>query len=205
MYKFFINDKPLLISAQACSDERFSELETVSYSGKEKCMDLVRKIEEANHKGAIIIHPDPTQVLLEIKSNFTAIHAGGGIVFNPQNELLIMKRLGKWDLPKGKIDPGETVEEGALREVEEECGIDGLKIRKYFTDTFHTYKLQGHRFLKISHWYIMDCHSQLLPTPQIEENITEVKWKAYQEINPKSLDTYESIRELLFDLKEVIH
>jgi ADP-ribose pyrophosphatase YjhB (NUDIX family) len=202
MYKFFINDKPLIICAEKPIEPRFQELKTFAYSGKEKLLESVRKVEEPNAIGGFILCDDPTTVSLELKSHFTSIHASGGIVFNSKKQLLLMKRLGKWDLPKGKIDPGETAEEGAKREVEEECGINKLSIKRYFGDTFHTYKLQGHRFLKVSHWYLMDTAFNGVLVPQIEESISEVKWEDYENVNPETLDTYESIRELLFELKE---
>lgn len=202
MYKFFINDKPLIISAEKPDAPRFKDLKPYTYQGKEKLLESVRKVEVPNAVGGFMLCDDPTAVFLELKSHFTNIHAGGGIVYNQNGQLLLMKRLGKWDLPKGKIDPGETIEEGAKREVEEECGINQLSIIRYFGDTFHTYKLQGHRFLKVSHWYLMRTNYTGILVPQIEESISEVKWENYAQVNPETLDTYESIRELLFELKE---
>lgn len=181
-------------------EPRFLGLNVFEYQKPDKLLELVRKIEEQQTRGGLIICDDPAGVLHQLKSNFTTIHAGGGIVYNHEGKLLLMKRMGKWDLPKGKIDPGETTEEGALREVEEECGIKELKISNYFKDTYHTYKLQGHRFLKNSHWYTMKTTYQGELVPQLEESITEVKWVDPSEIDPETLDTYESIRELLFDL-----
>lgn len=203
MYKFFINDKPLIICKDIPSETRFADLEVFTNHDLEKPLELVRKIEEPTANGGILVCADPTMVLLTFKSQFTTIHAGGGIVFNEAGQMLLMKRLGKWDLPKGKIDPGETVEEGAKREVEEECGIKNLEIISYFKDTFHTYKLQGHRFLKVSHWYQMETSFKGDLIPQLEENITEVIWENRDNINPAQLDTYESIRELLFDFYAV--
>jgi 8-oxo-dGTP pyrophosphatase MutT (NUDIX family) len=199
MYKFFVNDKPLLLCKSKPSENRFDGLDTFEYQSPEKLPELIRRIEEQQTKGGILLCEDPTLVLTQLKSNFTIIHAGGGLVFNQNHDLLLMKRLGKWDLPKGKIDPGETTEEGAKREVQEECGIEELSIKRYFKDTFHTYKLQGHRFLKVSHWYEMDTPFNGALVPQIEESITEVKWEPFHRIDPNTLDTYESIRELLFD------
>ncbi len=200
MYKFFINDKPLIICKKIPKESRFFGFDEFEYQKPEKLLELVRKVEEQSTKGGLLICEDPAMVLTQLKSNFTCIKAGGGIVYNAEGKLLLMKRLGKWDLPKGKIDAGETVEEGAIREVEEECGINELQIKDYFKNTYHTYKIQGHRFLKISHWYTMNTTFEGELIPQLEENITEVKWEDPANINPETLDTYESIRELLFDL-----
>jgi mutator protein MutT len=201
MYIFFINDKPLVITSSEDIPARFQHLPVVQYQSDLNLMDMVRKTEEATHNGLLILSEDPAGLLLLFKANFTTISAGGGIVFNQNGELLIMKRLGKWDLPKGKIDPGETISEGAIREVEEECGIDQLSIEKFLTISYHTYKLQGHRFLKATHWYKMNTAFMGKLTPQVEESITEVKWVNLNEMDIHELDTYESIREILMMLK----
>ncbi|OYU95185.1 MAG: NUDIX hydrolase [Bacteroidetes bacterium B1(2017)] len=201
MYKFFINDKPLIITSSEELIPRFQQLRKVSYTSAINLMDLVRQIEDPQSTGCVLICEDSTEVFMMLKSNFTTIHAGGGIVFNSKKELLIMKRLGKWDLPKGKIDPGETIEEGAKREVEEECGINELKIERFFENSYHTYKLQGHRFLKATHWYLMETGFEGNLVPQLEESITEVKWVDLSEIDLSTYDTYESIREILIEVQ----
>jgi mutator protein MutT len=201
MYIFFINDKPLVITSSEDIPVRFQHLPFIQYQSDLNLMDIVRKIEEATQNGLLVLSEDPAGLLLLFKANFTTIAAGGGIVFNQNGELLIMKRLGKWDLPKGKIDPGETISEGAIREVEEECGIDQLSIEKFLTISYHTYKLQGHRFLKATHWYQMNTTFTGKLTPQVEESITEVKWVNLNEMDIQELDTYESIREILMMVK----
>ncbi|MDP3929161.1 MAG: NUDIX hydrolase [Bacteroidota bacterium] len=200
MYKFFINDKPLLIASDVSIELASLQLPIKQYNKETKLMDLVRKIEENSEKGLILLYKDPDFLFQKLLSKFTCIHAGGGIVFNDKKELLLMKRLGKWDLPKGKIDPGETNEEGAVREVEEECGISPLNIQYFMGNSYHTYKLQGHRFCKLTHWYVMNTPFTGELVPQIEESITEVKWANPAEIDLRTLDTYESIRAILQDV-----
>jgi mutator protein MutT len=201
MYIFFINDKPLVITSSEDIPARFQHLPFIQYQSDLNLMDIVRKTEEATQNGLLVLSEDPAGLLLLFKANFTTIAAGGGIVFNQNGELLIMKRLGKWDLPKGKIDPGETISEGAIREVEEECGINQLSIEKFLTISYHTYKLQGHRFLKATHWYKMNTTFMGKLKPQLEESITEVKWVNLNEMDLQELDTYESIREILMMVK----
>jgi mutator protein MutT len=199
MYKFFINDKPLLLAKELNEGIAKMQLPIKQYDTDTKLMDLVRKIEETHESGLVLICDNPEKVFSKLLAKFTTIHAGGGIVFNEKGELLLMKRLGKWDLPKGKIDPGETKEEAAVREVEEECGIAPLNLSKFFGNTYHSYKLQGHRFCKLTHWYIMHTPFQGELTPQIEEGITEVKWVNTELLDIQQMDTYESIRSLLLE------
>lgn len=200
MYRFFINDRPLVLLQQGESPGRFAGLEEVFAPEDARLMDLVRHLEEPRMKGLLVWCKDSSSSFQSLKAQFTSIHAGGGVVFNQSGALLLMKRLGKWDLPKGKTDPGETMEEAALREVQEECGIPDLTARKFFRDTYHTYKIQGHRFLKITHWYLMDTVYDGPLVPQLEESITEVIWQNPEMIDLNTLDTYESIRDLLTDL-----
>ncbi len=130
-------------------------------------------------------------------THFVPIEAAGGVVFNDNKEVLLIKRLGKWDLPKGKIDGGESDEEAGLREVEEECGINGLSITEKLPSTYHCYKQHNHRFLKITYWFTMHCTDKRKLVPQKEEHITEAIWKDWKTLDIESLDTYESVRDLL--------
>lgn len=141
--------------------------------------------------------PDPAADWKDFQSLFNYIAASGGLVENDKGELLFIKRLGKWDLPKGKVESGEEINTAAVREVEEECGITNLKISKPLPSTFHMYVLKGEIIFKETFWFAMQTDFQKELTPQTEEDITEVRW-----VNPKKMDeqlknTYPSIRELL--------
>jgi 8-oxo-dGTP pyrophosphatase MutT (NUDIX family) len=201
MYKIFINDKPLILCKEEEAPAFPSELEILKHPNPNLQMDWIRNIEGVQHKGTCIICEEPNQLFEAITSNFKTIQAAGGLVFNKQNQILLIKRLGVWDLPKGKIDNGESKFEGAIREVEEECGIDELTILKEYPCSYHTYKLQGHRFLKQTFWFKMESNFKGKLVPQTEENITEVKWTDWDELDIEKLDTYQSIREVLIAAK----
>ncbi len=134
-------------------------------------------------------------------THFVPIEAAGGLVFNAQGEVLLIKRLGKWDLPKGKIDGEESDEEAAIREVEEECGIGGLSITGPLPSTYHCYKQHNHRFLKITYWFKMSTSDTKPLVPQKEEHITEARWAHWHDLDPDSLDSYSSIIDLLKQAK----
>ena len=106
---------------------------------------------------------------------YTIIEAGGGIVENEFGEILMIFRRDKWDFPKGKAEPDETHEQTALREVEDETGVQQLAITEALPDTQHTYTLNGTEILKITHWYRMRAHKQEL-VPQTEEDIAQALW-----------------------------
>ncbi len=108
----------------------------------------------------------------------TIIVAAGGLVWNEKNELLMIFRQGKWDLPKGKLDDGETIEECAVREVVEETGLKEVKLGGFIGITQHEYydKYIHQEAIKESHWYAMKASSNQTFIPQTDEDITEIKW-----------------------------
>ncbi len=129
--------------------------------------------------------------------HFTLVEAAGGIVLNSNKELLFIYRLGKWDLPKGKIEKGEKEAECALREVAEETGTKNLTLKKKIGETYHVYDQFGKHYLKISHWYYMTCPARQETIPQAEENITEIKWVKTMDIKEPIKNTYPSIKDIL--------
>jgi 8-oxo-dGTP pyrophosphatase MutT (NUDIX family) len=131
----------------------------------------------------ISIHEPKGLIHIESEASFKAytkdkliIEAAGGLVFNEKNELLMIFRRGFWDLPKGKVDEGESLEECAVREVQEETGLQNIKLGEFLNTTYHTYTLNNQSILKPSHWYKMKHLGNELPIPQTEEDISEIKW-----------------------------
>jgi len=158
-----------------------------SFYGDAECESLIVKSAE-----------NYTEACNAFNSLFTRIEAAGGIVRNNKAEYLFIRRLGVWDLPKGKLHKNEIATEGALREVEEETGLKNLVINKELPSTFHIYEdRDGKAILKETYWFEMMCHNSQILVPQLEEDITEVKWFSASEINIPVLNTYTSLRHLL--------
>lgn len=135
----------------------------------------------------------------QFRELFKYIVAAGGAVFNPKDELLLIHRFGYWDLPKGKLEKRESLQEGAIREVEEECNVFGLTIEEELTPTFHIFHKKRWS-LKKSYWYRMHCEIWEKAKPQKEEGIDRIAWKKLDLINPSELHTYPAIRSLLHQL-----
>ena len=127
------------------------------------------------------------------------IEAAGGLVYNLDNQLLMIFRNGKWDLPKGKLNPGEMIRQCAIREVKEECGINNLTIIKKITDTYHTYEIKGSPILKRTYWYMMNSDFDGKLVAQIEEGITKVEWVNEEDIAKKLENSYGNIKELFLN------
>ncbi len=130
-------------------------------------------------------------------SLYEVMEAAGGIVLNKKNELLMIYRNGKWDLPKGKIEKGEDPDTAAIREVYEECGIGYLKLMKQVQTTFHTYPFKDQKVLKKTYWFLMSTEDDEEPIPQLEEGITEVKWMNRAGVKVALKNSYTSIANLL--------
>ncbi len=132
-----------------------------------------------------------------VKEHFKYIVAAGGLI-QKKDQYLFIKRLGKWDLPKGKLDKGESIEHAAIRECEEETSVEGLKILKQISDTYHIYEHKKGFALKTSYWFHMETSSEKELKPQTEENIEEVKWMSIDDVrNTVLLNTYITIEKLV--------
>jgi len=130
---------------------------------------------------------------------FELIEGAGGLVKNSKEELLMIYRNGKWDLPKGKIEKDEKKDVAAIREVEEECGIDQLRIIKELPQTLHIYKIKSKFILKKTYWFLMKSEYAGKLTPQIEEGITKVKWIGKKELEKVAKNSFNSLQHLLLN------
>lgn len=149
----------------------------------------------------IVLHADPSRLLLKLEKLGKLIEAAGGAVLNTEKKLLMIFRNDKWDLPKGKIEKRESSEEAAVREVEEECGIAGLSMVRSLTPTYHTYKLKEELILKKTWWYEMSCSSNQVLMPQLEEGITKVEWLSKEDVTKALSGTYFSVVDVVNELE----
>lgn len=164
--------------------------------------DVLQLLEEAGKRkqGTIGISGKWRRNLRVIRRSVHFVRAAGGAVYNPNDELLLIHRMGKWDLPKGKKEDNESKRECAVREVQEECNVFGLIIMEKLPTTYHVYTENGEWVLKRSSWYRMNCSVWNDAKPQQEEDIDEVKWVKPRNLDIPNLDTYATIRDLLRQL-----
>lgn len=194
MYKVFVNEKPLFLTNKVEKETNFKIylLETVNI--KKVISELfLNKIE-----AAYLYHPDEKLILKTLKLKIPVAKAGGGLVYNDKGEVLFIFRNGKWDLPKGGIEKNEEIEDTAIREVEEETGVSGLKITEKLQKTYHIFKRNGRYKLKITYWYKMKTNFSGIPQPQEDEGIEKVAWLKPEEIPQALENSYENIK-LLFE------
>ena len=169
--------------------------------GKKMRMKYKEVINDDSIKEIYFFNRDEDLLFEYFSAMFRNIEAAGGLVKNRKGEYLFIFRNGKWDLPKGKREKGEKIQDCAIREVEEECGIKGLNIEKELTSTFHTYYLEERAVLKTTYWFAMKGSENSILIPQTEEGITEVKWIKKKNFDEVLANTYESIKEVLKEIK----
>jgi mutator protein MutT len=158
---------------------------------------LLHEIVKEEFHAGIVWNQDLEKLKKVFFKQFTTVTAAGGVVENEKGEVLLIFRRGKWDLPKGKLDKGETIEQCAVREVEEETGLKDIKLNKLITVTYHTYDEFGKHILKDSHWYSMKVNGQQKTTPQTEEQIEEIRWVKKKELKNYFDNTFPSVKDVL--------
>ncbi|MDO4782476.1 MAG: NUDIX domain-containing protein [Capnocytophaga felis] len=192
MYEIFVNDKSIILTniEENINNIKFFRLKdvTIDFIMSELNKKCVEKI--------YLYHPNEEKLLKKFKKKIDVIKAGGGIVTNKKGEILVMKRRGKWDLPKGKKEKGENIAVCALREVEEETGVKKLNLIRFRTITYHIFKQDGKYFLKETYWYDMETKYKGVLKAQIEEDIEMVCWKKPDEVQELIKKSYKNIQKI---------
>ena len=199
MYKVFVNDKPLFLTNHISKETDFQLflLESIDIE------QLIVKIFQNKIQKAYLYHADESVIMKTLKAKIPVCKAGGGLVYNKKGEVLFIFRNGKWDLPKGGIKKGEEIEDTAVREVEEETGVNGLSISHKLQKTYHVFRRNGKYKLKITHWFEMQTNFDGTLQGQLEEGIEKVAWLNPEQIQEALKNSYENIK-LLFEEEKII-
>ena len=203
MYKVFFNDSVILLDSEIKKSFKNNIASDLSFESYDIINQIVSEIETNGGSTEYwMCHHEINQLFEYFRKRFVEIPAAGGLVRNSEGSFLFIKRLGVWDLPKGKIEKKETPELAAIREVEEECGLSGLGILKQLESTFHIYRspylnYPDNLVLKETKWFLMKYSANEVPVPQLEEDIDEVRWFSVPEFDEVFSNTYLSLRDFL--------
>ena len=180
MYKVYIEDNVVVFSVRPVGDPSFVTFRPAAGEPL-SVTKLLQKVQ--NSKRLAVVSDDIEQVFADFCAS--------------QRFMLLIFRNGRWDLPKGKLEPGERIEDCAVREVGEECGLSGLQLGAFVAHTYHCYRMHGEWVLKRTSWYRMRYGGSQRPQPQTVEGITEAVWVPQAELTPKLENTYFTIRDVL--------
>lgn len=202
MHKIYFEKRCILICSP--DDPALSDPNAIVFKPGES-IDIHNLVEMVEVSGSLhrvcIPTSDVESTYCRICAEFKEVNAGGGLVSNRRGDYLLISRNGLWDLPKGHQDPGEPIEETALREVQEETGIEDLELRSLICITDHCYRRDGIWHLKHTWWYDMLYTDPTDLTPQREEDISKAAWVAKSSLPPFLLNTYPSIVEVFREAK----
>jgi 8-oxo-dGTP pyrophosphatase MutT (NUDIX family) len=158
---------------------------------------VLSKLKKDKYDAVHLIGSNKELLLKKFLSLLPNVIAGGGKVYNKKEEILFIFRNGKWDLPKGKAEPKETINQTALREVEEETGISGLSITKPLEITYHIFKRMDKYYIKVTYWFKMYSEYEGVLIPQKKEGITKVKWISETKLTKVLNNSYANIKLLI--------
>ena len=202
MHKIYFEKRCIIICSP--DDPALSDPNAIQFKPGES-MDIHTLVSMVETSGSLHRICIPTEDIDEtyrrISSEFKEVNAGGGLVSNRRGDYLLISRNGLWDLPKGHQDPGEPIETTALREVQEETGIDELELRGLICITDHCYRRDGIWHLKHTWWYDMLYTDPTDLVPQREEDISKAAWVAKSSLPPFLRNTYPSIAEVFREAK----
>ncbi len=193
MYRIFFNDKPIILTTKVEKETDFKNFLLKDISINSILETLSKKKIRAVH----LIHHNEKKILKVFLKKIPNVIAGGGKVYNYEGKILFIYRNDKWDLPKGKAENNEGIEETAIREVEEETGVEHLEIIKPLPTTYHIFKRNGKYKIKITYWFEMKTSFSGKLYPQEAEGITKVVWLNEKEAKEALKNSYANIKLLV--------
>lgn len=199
--KIYFDDKPLFLCDQVTPDiepyAHHDDAVLIDEFSAHAINAMIHEMHQEKIHAGLLVHHDLEALKKAFFRKFDVIRAAGGLVFNEEKEALFIFRRGKWDLPKGKLDEGETLEECAVREVEEETGLRQVILKEYLLTTYHTYNESGKHILKESYWYKMEVKGKQQLVPQTEEDITKIEWVKKEDWNRLTENSFALIKDIL--------
>jgi 8-oxo-dGTP pyrophosphatase MutT (NUDIX family) len=193
MYKVFFNQKPIFLTTELVLQTDRTPVMFIKFSSPE---NIVKALKSKKTDCLYLYHQKEDKLWMHFLRHFPIIEAAGGLVRHQDGRFLFIYRNDKWDLPKGRIEKNEPIRIAAVREVEEETGVDGLEIVKPLIETFHVFNRNGKYKLKKTFWFEMKTASTVNLIPQLNEGIEQAVWVFEKEIPRKFENAYENIKQV---------
>ena len=193
MYKVFFNQKPIFLTTELVPQTDRTPVLFIKFSSPE---NIIKALKSKKTDCLYLYHQKEDKLWMHFLRHFSIVEAAGGLVRHQDGRFLFIYRNDKWDLPKGRIEKNESIRIAAVREVEEETGVDGLEIVKPLIETFHVFNRNGKYKLKKTFWFEMKTASTVTLTPQLNEGIEQAVWVLEKEIPQKFENAYENIKQV---------
>ena len=193
MYKVFFNQKPIFLTTELVPQTDRTPVLFIKFSSPE---NIIKALKSKKTDCLYLYHQKEDKLWMHFLRHFPIVEAAGGLVRHQDGRFLFIFRNDKWDLPKGRIEKNEPIRIAAVREVEEETGVDGLEIVKPLIETFHVFNRNGKYKLKKTFWFDMKTTSTVTLTPQLNEGIEQAIWVFEKEIPHKFENAYENIKQV---------
>lgn len=198
-YKVFINDKWIFFGDFTPPEKNSKDVISLMDPTADVVANLAAMIKTGSFEDNIVLQHSKgiADVFAFFKKQFLCLEAAGGIVLQNHKRVLMIKRFGKWDFPKGKIETGETAREAAVREVEEETGASDLSILKSLPESYHIYRYGNQWVIKKNHWFLMQTDYRGPLKPQTEESIEQAVWVPRMEVSNFLRNSYASLQNMV--------
>jgi 8-oxo-dGTP pyrophosphatase MutT (NUDIX family) len=196
MYKVHFENRFILISSEPDRLQKYGLFDKF-YDTAELYKIIAEFQTNPQYQAINIYGPDIKHIWKIFRIYFTEVGAAGGLVQHTSGRYLFIEKKGKLDLPKGHIEEGEEPDECALREVSEECGINGHLIVKELQPSYHTYTWEGISYLKKTSWFLMNYDGKMIIEPQVKEGITKVEWLLPDEISKIKSSAWLSLMDVI--------
>jgi 8-oxo-dGTP pyrophosphatase MutT (NUDIX family) len=201
LYKVYFGDKPLFLTDEDTKEIQHLRTQpgtvTFDYFNEQAVPAIVSAIQDAAYKRVIVHHQNSSELIEALKKELHLIVAAGGLIYTDEHFLLLIFRKGKWDLPKGKVEDNQPLDDTAVREVQEETGVKNVEIKSLVTITYHTYYQNNELILKETHWYLMHCSKEQTLTPQLEEDIEKCEWVHKNNLSKYLENMHQSVKDVL--------
>jgi ADP-ribose pyrophosphatase YjhB (NUDIX family) len=204
--KIYFNTKPLfLCDAIEKTIEHFVHHDDAVFIDElnpRTVKTMIHEMQQAHVHAGVFYHPRFEELKKAVQKKFNVVQAAGGLVKNGADKILMIFRRGRWDLPKGKLDKNEKLEDCSIREVEEETGLKEVKLHSPLLVTYHTYHEGTKYILKESHWFSMHVSGEQKLIPQTEEDIFDIRWIAQEEIKSYLSQTFPLVSDIMEAAKQ---
>ena len=199
MYKVFNQHRAIIFTENSTFSELKEVDSIVELTRVDDIIPVYQEFVNSKFEGNLVflIKNEYPLFVNKFLSHFQTIEAAGGLVKNSEDELLMIRRFGKWDLPKGKIEQNEKIKTAAIRECMEETALDNIAVINELESTYHIYDIDNIPMLKRTYWFEMKTEFGGQLIPQTEEGIVDARWMNKEEVVEAMKNTYESLKDLI--------